>query len=58
MASRYDKDFPPLEPRCVPDQNLFSKPYIQTTEVQPDGTMKKPSQAEQVLNWHTQNAEA
>ncbi|KAK1556718.1 hypothetical protein Q3G72_010738 [Acer saccharum] len=42
----------------IPDQNLHSRPFIQTTEVQPDGTFKKPSQAEQVLNWHTQNAEA
>ncbi|KAK2658812.1 hypothetical protein Ddye_005345 [Dipteronia dyeriana] len=31
-------------------------PFIQSTEVLPDGSLKQPSQAEQVLNWHTRNA--
>ncbi|KAK2662727.1 hypothetical protein Ddye_001301 [Dipteronia dyeriana] len=56
MASSYDKDFPPLESSSNPERNLFSRPFIQSTEVLPDGSLKKPSQAEQVLNWHTRNA--
>ncbi|KAK2635024.1 hypothetical protein Ddye_029816 [Dipteronia dyeriana] len=56
MASSYDKDFPPLESSSNPERNLFSKPFIQSTEVLPDGSLKQPSQAEQVLNWHTRNA--
>ena len=47
-----------MEPKSNPEQNLFSKPYVQSTEVQLDGSLKKLSQAEQVLNWHTLNAEA
>ncbi|KAK2665951.1 hypothetical protein Ddye_004525 [Dipteronia dyeriana] len=58
MASNYDKYFPPLESSSNPERNLFSRPYIQSTEVLPDGSIKQPSQAEQVLNWHTRNATA
>ncbi|KAK2662452.1 hypothetical protein Ddye_001026 [Dipteronia dyeriana] len=39
-----------------PLRNLFSKPFIQSTEVLLDGSHNQPSQAEQVLNWHTRNA--
>ncbi|KAK2638571.1 hypothetical protein Ddye_026366 [Dipteronia dyeriana] len=56
MASSYDKDFPPLESSSNPERNLFSRPFIQSTEVLPDGSLKQPSQAEQVLKWHTRNA--
>ncbi|KAK2637541.1 hypothetical protein Ddye_032333 [Dipteronia dyeriana] len=56
MASNYDKDFPPLESSSKSERNLFSRPFIQSTEVLPDGSLKHPSQAEQVLNWHTRNA--
>ncbi|KAK2658510.1 hypothetical protein Ddye_005043 [Dipteronia dyeriana] len=56
MASRYDKDFPPLDSFSNPERNLFSRPFIQSTKVLPDGSLKQPSQAKQVLNWHTRNA--
>ena len=56
MASNYDQDFPPLEPSSNPEKNRFSRPFIQSTEVLPDGSLKHPSQAEQVLNWQTHNA--
>ncbi|KAK2655053.1 hypothetical protein Ddye_008105 [Dipteronia dyeriana] len=56
MASSYDKDFPPLESSSNLERNLFLRPFIQSTEVLPDGSLKQSSQAEQVLNWHTRNA--
>ncbi|KAK2663173.1 hypothetical protein Ddye_001747 [Dipteronia dyeriana] len=56
MASSYDKDFPPLESSSNQEWNLFSRLFIQSTEVLPDGSLKQPSQVEQVLNWHTRNA--
>ena len=56
MASNYDQDFPPLEPSSNLEKNRFSRPFIQSTEVLPDGSLKHPSQAEQVLNWQTHNA--
>ncbi|KAK2640902.1 hypothetical protein Ddye_022665 [Dipteronia dyeriana] len=56
MASSYDKDFPPLKSSSNPEMYLFSRPFIQSTEVISDGSLKQPSQAEQVLNWHTRNA--
>ncbi|KAI9174144.1 hypothetical protein LWI28_012632 [Acer negundo] len=56
MASNYDQDFPPLEPSSNPERNRFSRPYVQTSEVLPDGSFKQPTQAEQVLNWQTHNA--
>ncbi|KAK2639412.1 hypothetical protein Ddye_027207 [Dipteronia dyeriana] len=55
-STSYDKDFPPLESSSNPERNLFSRPFIQSTEVLPDGSLTQPSQAEQVLNWHTRNA--
>ncbi|KAK3182710.1 hypothetical protein Dsin_029996 [Dipteronia sinensis] len=56
MASSYDQDFPPLEPTSNPEKTRFSRPYVQTTEVLPDGSVKHPSHAEQVLNWQSHNA--
>lgn len=54
MASSYDQDFPPLSPQEDHSAHLFSRPYIQPSEILPKG--HKPStQAKQVLNWHTQN---
>ncbi|KAK2655870.1 hypothetical protein Ddye_008922 [Dipteronia dyeriana] len=50
MASNYDKDFPPLEPTSNPERNLFFRPFVQSTEILPDGSFRQPSQAEQVLN--------
>ncbi|KAK0574280.1 hypothetical protein LWI29_020952 [Acer saccharum] len=58
MTSDYDCDFPPLEPSSNPEKTRFSKPFVQSTEVQSDGSFKQPSQAEPVLNWQTHNARA
>ncbi|KAK0607802.1 hypothetical protein LWI29_020769 [Acer saccharum] len=58
MTSDYDCDFPPLEPSSNQEKTRFSKPFVQSTEVQPDGSFKQPSQAEQVLNWQSHNARA
>ncbi|KAK2646027.1 hypothetical protein Ddye_021222 [Dipteronia dyeriana] len=55
MAFSYDKDFPSLEPSSNSERNLFSRPFIQTTEIS-DGSLKQSSQAEQVLNWYSHNA--
>ncbi|KAI9170154.1 hypothetical protein LWI28_023371 [Acer negundo] len=56
MASNYDHDFPPLESTSNPKKTICSRPYVQSTEVLPDGSLKHPSQAEQVLNWQSHNA--
>ncbi|KAK3198548.1 hypothetical protein Dsin_021963 [Dipteronia sinensis] len=56
MAFSYDQDFPPLEPTSNPEKNRFSRAYVQSTEVLPDGSLKHPFQAEQVLNWKSHNA--
>ncbi|KAK2665902.1 hypothetical protein Ddye_004476 [Dipteronia dyeriana] len=55
MVSSYDKDFLPLRPTSNPKRNKFSKPFIQSTEVLPNGSLKQPSQAERVLNCHSHN---
>ncbi|KAK2636944.1 hypothetical protein Ddye_031736 [Dipteronia dyeriana] len=44
MASSYDKDFPLMEPTSNPERNLFSRPFVQSTEVLLDGSLKQPSQ--------------
>ncbi|KAI9194301.1 hypothetical protein LWI28_004926 [Acer negundo] len=56
MASNYNQDFPPLEPSSNPEKNRFSRPFIQSTEVFPDRSLKHPTQAEQVINWQSHNA--
>ncbi|KAK3193412.1 hypothetical protein Dsin_024722 [Dipteronia sinensis] len=53
---RYDQDFPPLEPTYKLEKTRFSRPYVQSTEVLHDGSLKHPSHAEQVLNWQSHNA--
>ena len=58
MTFDYDCDFPPLEPSSNQEITRFSKPFVQFTEVQSDGSFKQPSQAEQVLNWQSHNARA
>ncbi|KAK3205523.1 hypothetical protein Dsin_019569 [Dipteronia sinensis] len=42
MASRYDQVFPPLEPASNPEKTIFSRPYVQSTEVLHDGSFKAP----------------
>ncbi|KAI9111993.1 hypothetical protein K1719_016889 [Acacia pycnantha] len=54
MLNAYEQDFPPLERKY--DQNRVpSKPYITPNTVDAQGN-HQASQAEEVLNWQTQNA--
>jgi len=52
------EEFPPLEISENPTERRASKPFIQNTEIQPDGRHQPLSQAEEVLNWHTENSRA
>ncbi|KAK3230823.1 hypothetical protein Dsin_002704 [Dipteronia sinensis] len=48
MASSYDQDFLFIEPTSNPEKTRFSRPYVQSTEILPDGSLKHPSHAEQL----------
>nr|KYP45651.1 hypothetical protein KK1_032765 [Cajanus cajan] len=50
------EEFPPLEKRTTPITRVEIKPFVTKTEVTTDGRMKALSQAEEVLNWLTENA--
>jgi len=52
------EDFPPLERKTDPVSRISSKPHVVSQEVCSDGKMKPLSQAEEVLNWQTENARA
>ncbi|KAK3204835.1 hypothetical protein Dsin_018881 [Dipteronia sinensis] len=39
MASSYDQDFPPWETTSNPEKTRFSRPYVQSIEVLPDGEL-------------------
>jgi len=52
------EDFPPLERKTDPVSRISSKPHVVSQEVGADGKMKPLSQAEEVLNWQTENARA
>ena len=52
------EDFPPLERKTDPVSRISSKPHVVSQEVGSDGKMKSLSQAEEVLNWQTENARA
>ncbi|XP_073220669.1 uncharacterized protein [Cicer arietinum] len=52
---KYDQQFPTLERKVDPITNRSSKPFIQPTKVQPDGKLKPLTQAEEVLNWQSEN---
>ena len=54
----YDQEFPSLEKKTDPVTKVSTKPYIIPTEVGPEGKLKSPSQAEEVLNWQTDNVRA
>ncbi|KAK3211489.1 hypothetical protein Dsin_016195 [Dipteronia sinensis] len=45
MASSYDQDFLPLEPAFNHEKTRFSRPYVQSSEVLPDGSLNHPSHA-------------
>jgi len=51
-----EEGFPSLERKTNAEKQISTKPFIQPTEVLPDGTYKPSSQAEEVLNWQTTNS--
>jgi predicted nucleic acid-binding Zn-ribbon protein len=51
----YDRQFLTLERKIDPITSRSSKPFIQPNEVQPDGKLKPLTQAEEVLNWQSEN---
>nr|KYP65284.1 polyprotein [Cajanus cajan] len=60
MFSEANKDveFPPLERKINPSTRYSTKPTIIPSEIGTDGKPKVLSQAEEVLNWQTENAQA
>ena len=57
-SSHYKHEFPSLERKTDPVSHVTTKPSVLPTEVQPDGKLKPLSQAEEVLNWQSENAKA
>ncbi|KAI5420414.1 hypothetical protein KIW84_044273 [Lathyrus oleraceus] len=54
-TSEYERQFPSMERKMDPITGRTSKPFIHPSEVQPDGKLKPLSQAEEVLNWQSEN---
>ncbi|QCD84079.1 hypothetical protein DEO72_LG2g4429 [Vigna unguiculata] len=54
----YESEFPSLERQVDPVSNIATRPNISPSEVGPEGRFKPLSQAEEVLNWQTENAKA
>ncbi|CAI8595172.1 unnamed protein product [Vicia faba] len=54
-APEYSQQFPALERKMDPITGRTSKPFIHPNEVQPDGKLKPLTQAEEVLNWQSEN---
>ena len=57
-STSYDQEFPSLDKKTDLVTKVSTKLYIIPTEVGPEGKLKSPSQAEEVLNWQTDNAGA
>ncbi|CAK8532514.1 unnamed protein product [Lathyrus sativus] len=55
ITSEYDRQFPTLERKMDPITGRTSKPFIHPSEVQPNGKLKPLTQAEEVLNWQSEN---
>ncbi|KAI9095418.1 hypothetical protein K1719_026452 [Acacia pycnantha] len=55
MMNVYEHDFPPLERKYDQNTRVPSKPYVTPNTVDAQGN-HQASQAEEVLNWQTQNA--
>jgi len=51
-----NEDFPFLERQVDTGKKISTKPFVQPTEILPDGTYKPSTQAEEVLNWQTTNS--
>ena len=56
VSATYEADFPTLERKSNSTTQTHTKPFIQPTKVQPDGKLKPLTQAEEVLNWQTENS--
>ncbi|WVY95395.1 hypothetical protein V8G54_034483, partial [Vigna mungo] len=52
----YEQEFSSLERIVDPTTRISTKPNISPTEIGPDGRSKPLTQAEEVLNWQTENA--
>ncbi|KAI5438486.1 hypothetical protein KIW84_024286 [Lathyrus oleraceus] len=52
---KYERQFPLRERKMDPITGRTSKPFIHPSEVQPDGKLKPLTQAEEVLNWQSEN---
>ncbi|WVZ06035.1 hypothetical protein V8G54_019381 [Vigna mungo] len=55
-GSNYEQEFPSLERTVDPTTRISTKPNICPLEIGPDGRSKPLTQAEEVLNWQTENA--
>ncbi|RDX65601.1 hypothetical protein CR513_55733, partial [Mucuna pruriens] len=53
-----ETDFPPMERKVDVTTKVTTKPHISSSEIGADGRPKPLSQAEEVLNWQTENARA
>ncbi|RDX86622.1 hypothetical protein CR513_32028, partial [Mucuna pruriens] len=53
-----EADFPPMERKVDVTTKVTTKPHISSSEIGTDGRPKPLSQAEEVLNWQTENARA
>ncbi|CAK8532210.1 unnamed protein product [Lathyrus sativus] len=51
----YNRQFLALEGKMDPIISRTSKLFIHPSEVQPDGKLKPLTQAEEVLNWQSEN---
>ncbi|WVY95104.1 hypothetical protein V8G54_034192 [Vigna mungo] len=56
FGSNYEQEFPSLERTVDPTTRISTKPNISPSEIGPDGRSKPLTQAEEVLNWQTENA--
>ncbi|KAI5423648.1 hypothetical protein KIW84_030028 [Lathyrus oleraceus] len=52
---KHERQFPSPERKMDPITGRTSKPFIHPSEVQPDGKLKPLTQAEEVLNWQSEN---
>ena len=57
-STSYEQEFPSLDRKTDPVTKVSTKPHIIPIEVGLEGKLKSPSQAEEVLNWQTNNARA
>lgn len=54
-TSKYNQQFPALERRMDPITSRTSKLFVNPNKVQPGGKLKPLTQAEEVMNWKSEN---